>query len=365
MEICLVGSGIVQIPPEKGGAVERVIYDIAQAISDEHEVYVIDFGQKKEKIEEEGFQILRVPVSKTNPFLQKIKFGFKAREKIKQLKPDVIHLHTVFSGVPIASLKPPGKLIYTCHNPSWVVEDLDVLNSGVNILETFIMKKAERVTTVSDYMKRILNRKAGISSEKIDRIYNGVKFKADRKSSAKEEKNKKPVVLFLGKHIKHKGIHIFLKACDIINEKIPIRPISVGPFGRFGEDGEKFWEENELVEFWGAVSEERKREALELADVALYPTDRESMGIVFIESQAKGVPVVATDLPVCHESIVHGKTGLLVERDAKSFAEAALQIISENWKQTHKEEIFKWIKRFSKKEIKKRWLEFYKELNCE
>jgi glycosyltransferase involved in cell wall biosynthesis len=362
MKVCLVGSGIVQIPPKRGGAVERIIYDIAQTISKEHNVVVLDFGEKEERIEEDGFEIWRIPISKTSPFLQKLKFGLKALFKIKQLNPDIVHLHTVFSGLPIALFK-PTRLIYTCHNPSWVINNPGLGNLIVNKLETFIMKKADRVTTVSLFMKNCLIQKAGLPENKIRKIYNGVKIYSGKKPESAEEE--KPIVLFLGKHTKHKGIHIFIEACSLINEEIPIRAVSVGPFGRFGEKGKKFWEKSDLVEFHGAVSEEKKLELLKKANVALYPTDRESLGIVFLESQALGVPVVATDLPVCHESINHGRTGLLVKRNPRSFAEAAKRILKENWKKTHAEEFPKWIKKFSKERIGREWLEFYRELSFE
>lgn len=47
-------------------------------------------------------------------------------------------------------------------------------------------------------------------------------------------------------------------------------------------------------------------------DIFVLPTYREGFGVVNIEASAMKLPVVSTDVPGPHESIVHGETGLLV-----------------------------------------------------
>ena len=47
-------------------------------------------------------------------------------------------------------------------------------------------------------------------------------------------------------------------------------------------------------------------------DVMVLPSYREGFGIVAIEAQALGVPVITTDIPGPRDAIINGKTGVLI-----------------------------------------------------
>jgi glycosyltransferase involved in cell wall biosynthesis len=64
------------------------------------------------------------------------------------------------------------------------------------------------------------------------------------------------------------------------------------------------------VTLHGAIT--RPQEALSAMDVLVLPSSAEGFGLVLIEAQAAGVPVVATDAPGIRDVIVSGRTGLLV-----------------------------------------------------
>ncbi len=58
--------------------------------------------------------------------------------------------------------------------------------------------------------------------------------------------------------------------------------------------------------------------------------DAEGFGMVFIEAQAMGLPVVSTLSGGIPEAVIHGETGLLVtERDPQALAEAILQLMED------------------------------------
>jgi glycosyltransferase involved in cell wall biosynthesis len=66
------------------------------------------------------------------------------------------------------------------------------------------------------------------------------------------------------------------------------------------------------VQFLGFVGEERKRELLRETWVHVLTSPKEGWGISNLEAAACGTPSVASDSPGLRESVVAGRTGLLV-----------------------------------------------------
>ncbi|TSC88424.1 MAG: Glycosyl transferase family protein [Microgenomates group bacterium Gr01-1014_16] len=116
-------------------------------------------------------------------------------------------------------------------------------------------------------------------------------------------KEKKPTVIFLGAIAKDKGIEDALVA---------IRP--QWQFWVVGKGEDKYLSSLQIpqnVKFWGFVDEHKKFELLARAHVMLNPSVREGWGLVNIEANSVGTPVVAYDVPGCRDSIKHQITGFL------------------------------------------------------
>jgi glycosyltransferase involved in cell wall biosynthesis len=71
----------------------------------------------------------------------------------------------------------------------------------------------------------------------------------------------------------------------------------------------------EGVVLMGRVSEQTKVDLMSHAHVLLFPAVREGWGLSITEAGARGTPVVAYDVPGVRDSVVDGKTGLLVRPD--------------------------------------------------
>jgi D-inositol-3-phosphate glycosyltransferase len=86
----------------------------------------------------------------------------------------------------------------------------------------------------------------------------------------------------------------------------------------------------ERVRFLGAISQERLGDYYALADVCVVPSRTESFGLVALEAQALGTPVVAAAVGGLREIVEDGVTGLLVEgRNPERYAEAIAAVLGD------------------------------------
>lgn len=122
-------------------------------------------------------------------------------------------------------------------------------------------------------------------------------------------------VLFVGQVVRHKRVDVAIEAARLAGR--PIRIVGDGPDlprlrERFGGSG---------VEFLGAVSDERLAD-LYARCVALVVPNIEEFGIAAVEAQAAGRPVVAVARGGVTETVIDGRTGVLIDgEDAASLAE--------------------------------------------
>ncbi|MCC6456206.1 MAG: glycosyltransferase family 4 protein [Caldilineaceae bacterium] len=76
------------------------------------------------------------------------------------------------------------------------------------------------------------------------------------------------------------------------------------------------------------ISDEFLVDLYNRAQITLYAPVREPFGLVALESMACGTPIVAVAEGGVRETVTHGKTGLLTERDPHKFGAAVQQLLS-------------------------------------
>ncbi len=371
MKLCLVGSGIVPMPPKKGGAVELIEYEIARYMAKKREVHVIDIS--KERLEH-GIEFHHInPKIPKNPILQRraeYSFGKKAKKIVKEIKPDVVHLHTVFTALPFTFFRPESFLVYTSHNPAWTVPDreLDKANLLIKKAELRVMKKFDRVTAVSDTMKKEMVNK-GVPEEKITVIKNFVDMKKFSPRNGRAWRKARgidgPMVLFVGKMTENKGVGYIINAIPKILEKTVSTFVFVGPTSFETSELDKKWlhmvknlgiEKN--VIFTGAVTDNELPKIYSSADVFCLPTLREGLPVVILEALASGVSVVSTDVSGIPE-VVNKNNGILVDRNSNDIAEAIIKLMK---KPISREKVVNSVKNLEKEKIMKRYEKFYEAL---
>jgi phosphatidyl-myo-inositol alpha-mannosyltransferase len=142
-----------------------------------------------------------------------------------------------------------------------------------------------------------------------------------------------PIVLFVGRMEKRKGLSYLLRAWANVRREFPRARLIVVGHGRPLESYRAFvrtqgWSE---VEFHGFVPAAILPAYFQRADVFCAPsTGAESFGIVLLEAMAAGRSILATRIDGYAEVISHGVDGLLVEpKDPQALAVGLTHLLAD------------------------------------
>jgi glycosyltransferase involved in cell wall biosynthesis len=177
--------------------------------------------------------------------------------------------------------------------------------------------RADRYVAISHYVAgriaRYYNREAIVVYPPVDTAF----FTPD--GSAPEA-----FALVVSALVPYKRVEIAIEACA--TARIPLKVVGDGPERPALQRGARG-----QVEFLGRLSDEDVRALYRRASVVLLPGE-EDFGIVPLEAQASGRPVVALKRGGALETIVPGVTGELVEDpSATAFAEAIASVMTRKY----------------------------------
>lgn len=377
-----VGSGVLEIPPQKGGAIEMIIYEICSFLSKKGLKSII-LDNRNESFVRNGIRTIGVPVPRLPGLfllrLTELLFGLSSARKIKKIsekEKTIVHMHTVFTALPIVFLKDVFhkniKLVYTSHNPAWTDENIDFFNAFIREIEKLVVRKSDIVTVGTNAARDKIMTKADLKKYEIRTVYNFVDTKKfHRKKSDWKKKNviKGRMVLFVGKLIPNKGVEYLLRAIPIVKEKVSdIDFVLAGP-SSFESEKKSKWLElckeldiKDSVTFTGAVSQEELQDIYSSADIFCFPTMRETFGVVLAEAMATGLPIISSDIPVVKE-VVDDAAILVPRGDSKAIADAIVKVLSDKkLSGTMKKKSLKRKEMFEKNKVLQSYSDLYEEI---
>jgi colanic acid/amylovoran biosynthesis glycosyltransferase len=143
------------------------------------------------------------------------------------------------------------------------------------------------------------------------------------------------IVLFVGRLVEKKGCASLIEAMAEVQRRCPAAELVVIGGGRLRADYEARAAAGRIrCRFLGTQPPRVVQDWMARAAVFCVPSvvaasgDAEGFGMVFIEAQAMGLPVVSTRSGGIPEAVKNQETGLLVkERDPRALAEAILALI--------------------------------------
>lgn len=348
-----------EYPPRIVGGISPHVYDLSQQlVKHGMEVHVVTKETPlapDEEVEPSGVNVHRVHLdTKPNDFIHEIQLLNDATElRVRQLledwrrggEPTVFHAHDWLSLDAARELKYEYMLpvIATIH----ATEEgrnggiFNEMQSYIHEQEYWLTYEAWRVIVCTEYMREEVNRSFNVPYDKTDVIYNGVeasKFRFDWSDGdraawrAKFAEPDEKIVLYVGRFVREKGIHILLDAASSILAQEPkTKFVIVG--GGMREKYERFvrwYGLSDRVVFTGFMAHRNLYQMFRIADVAAFPSLYEPFGIVALEAMASGAPVVASDAGGLKEVVEHDVTGTgCFAGDPGSLAWAVLRVLKD------------------------------------
>jgi len=348
-----------EYPPRIVGGISPHVFELSRNLArlglEIHVVTKTTPGAPDDVIEPSGVYVHRVHLPKEpHNFVHEIQLlNIATDSRVRRLledwrpggQPTVFHAHDWLSLDAARELKYEYQLpmIATVHAME------EGRNRGIhNDLQRYIHEQeywltyeAWRVIVCSRYMKNEVMRAFDCPSDKIDVVYNGVDSNPFTFSWPEHERQRKrlqyaqpqeKIVLYVGRFVREKGIHLLLNAASaILCQQPQTKFLIVG--GGHREKLERFvrwFGLEDRVIFTGFMSNRALHELYRIADAAVFPSLYEPFGIVALEAMASGVPVVSSDAGGLSEVVLHDVTGTLsFAGDGDSVAWAVLRVLND------------------------------------
>ena len=333
--------GIVLYPTFGGSGI--VATELGKALSKKgHEIHFITYsepvrlGELRKNIFYHEVRTSDYPLFKFTPYEQVL--TSKLVDVVKFERLDLLHVHYA---IPHASaaymaqqiLKDQGveiPFVTTLHGTDITLVGKDpsfepVINFSIN--------KSNRVTAVSENLKKETFELFDIKNN-IEVIPNFIclkEYKMDNNDFYKKRfaPNNEKVICHVSNFRKVKRIEDVIIAFEGISKEMDVKLLLVGdgPERARLEQISRNSKFSKNIFFLGSLKS--TKEVLNISDLFILPSSKESFGLSALEAMACGVPVIASDSGGIPEVISHGKSGLLNSvGDTCQMTKNALKLLS-------------------------------------
>ncbi|MEK9206978.1 MAG: glycosyltransferase family 4 protein [Patescibacteria group bacterium] len=305
MKIGMLGPIWHNIPPKGYGGTELVVYNLVNCLSKNNEVYL--FGPKTAKVKANLIPTIDKPLMEMDLgnawenkkyTLSHIKKAFDMVDEF-----DILHIHLNrfqdYYALELAS-KSKTPVLFT---PHFLLPDDELYPDRAEILTKYSFLP---FSSISDSQRK------GSNLNFVGTVYNGIDL-----TLYKFNPNPSDYFVWIGKIIAEKGTKEAILGAKKANKKLYLvgpydksNPLSVGYF----ENEVKPLIDRKSIIWLGEVSLEEKVKVLGGARAFISPLQwDEPFGLVMIEAQALGTPIISFKRGDAHELIQDGKSGYLVE----------------------------------------------------
>jgi glycosyltransferase involved in cell wall biosynthesis len=282
-------------------------------------------------------------------------YGRQVARDLARHKCDVIHLQHCLQYAPaIRKLNPHSKIVLHMHAEWFSQNKPQVLARR--------LRSVDLVTAVGNYIVEKTKADFPSIADRCETTYNGIdreEFAREKDYNAGRTRAVKRI-FYSGAVSPHKGVHVLLRAFAQVVRKFPNVVLELsGPVGNYpisenydlrDKEGIRqiapYYQTDyvqllkaelpqdvfEKITFLGMIPRSDLVEHYYSADIfAFAPIWNEGFGLTPVEAMAAGTPVVASRSGTVVETVVHGKTGYLVEKNnVDQLAEALLSLLQDD-----------------------------------
>lgn|GEM_PF-116144 len=368
MRVVLVAQPIDSVVPPVQNSVGVCTWELAQALSVEHEVCVITAhaGRRREELRVDRLHVVLLPRRVPDRLLRLVLrlrsrltahgmlsprptstsawlypcYGRTVRQELRRLSPEVVHLqHATQYACGIRSAVPHAALVLQAH-AEWLPQ------TPQRVL-AHRLKAVDLVATVSEYLRARVLASFPELHGRVLTVRDGATLSADlvRKDSAmpRDRRDQEQVILFVGAVTPHKGVHDLVDAFVRLAPRFTaarlqvVGPIGAWPMEETFAQGDTTWlpclrkfylgdygqtllarippHLRDRVEFTGYLPRTEVLARMSSAAVFAFPSiNDEGFGLPPVEAMAAGLPVVVTRSGALTETVSDGVTGVVVEK---------------------------------------------------
>ena len=321
-------------------------FEVHYASNHDNVVYKTDHDEMQEM----GVIFHNIPISQSPLALAtNRKAAFKLKQIITEENIDIVHCHTPTGGMVarLACRNLDVYMIYTAHGFHFYKGARPIHNLIYYSAEDLMSRWTDCIVTINHEDENAAktmhaSKVYRIPGVGIDSDYYRLTYDTDR-DKARERLNIEPDVFFMisvGELRENKNQMIILRTLARIRKKMAedeakrkLKPgtlkIKYGLIGSGRQEDEmrEYVEKNDLSDmvcFYGYKSDIRVY--LAAADVMVFPSIREGLGMAALEALSTGLPVIASENRGSKEYIIDRRNGLLVSEDStKAYSKAVLE----------------------------------------
>jgi glycosyltransferase involved in cell wall biosynthesis len=355
-----------EFPPRIIGGISQHVKYLSRSLTRSGvKVYVVtcDFPGAPEHEVIDGVEVFRIDSYK-NPspdfatwvYLMNVNMQKEAAGLINSLsgKVDVIHAHDWLVATAAIGLKHVFRkpLFATIHSTetgrrNGIHFDYERM---IHETEAWLTYEAWKVICCSDYMVSHVQWAFGLPSDKLIMVPNGVNYDIYSKYENEDMRQfrskfaipEEKIVLFVGRLVYEKGVHVLVNAAPKVLTKANAKFIIVGN-GYMKDQLSGLVKATGLsnkVIFTGFVDDDTLRRLQICANVSVVPSLFEPFGIVALEAMAAKSPVVVSDTGGLSEIVEHDVSGVKAyPNNPDSLAWAITKVITDdgyaNWLRTN------------------------------
>jgi len=318
------------------GGIQNYVKELSERQKKQgHEVKIItsDLYGKKKRVS--GVEIIR---AKT--WFSAFRVPFMPSLLYKMLKEDcdVLHVHLPLPGLDISAvlkklIHKKTKLIITIHNYIPINSKLSSFFAWVHnkILIRFPLMASDAVIVTTKGFSESLDYNIPEGRERI------IPLGVDLKYFYPSKKHDKNSVLFVGRMIPEKGLHVLAEAMNSVRKKFKNAQLTAicSETYNYGEYEKKVrkLDKSGFLKIIKNVPHKKIRKYYASSACLVMPSlDLDSFGFVLIEAMACGCPVISSNLPG-PSSVVNKKCGIVVPKgNVKKLSEAIISILKDQEK---------------------------------